>query len=105
MHLVQEEYYSSEYTDYHKTKSWFEPDKKEGYSTWESRELEENFDDYFAKYPLIYKRALRGEGIYTSNDKKEVKQTLAMNMGYINQNRAHKLLFKTMEDNILGWWD
>jgi len=106
MKLVQKETYSSEYMDYHKTKNWFEPCKdKEGYSTWESKELEENFDDYFAKYPLIYKRVINGEGVFNLEGREDDKQVIAMNIAHINHNRARKLLFKIMEQNIEGWWD
>jgi len=102
---VREGFYSSEYMDYHKTKSWFEPcEDKEGYSTWESRELSENFDEYFAKYPLIYKRVLNGEGPFKP-DGPEDKQRIAMNIGHINEKRANDLLFKIMRDNITKWWD
>jgi len=106
MQLIQDDFYDSEYSDYHKTKTWFEPtDVNDGSSTWESRQLEENFDDYFAKYPLIHKRVLSGEGIFTREGREEDKQIIAMNIGLINQSRAQKLLFKIMEQNILGWWD
>ena len=110
MGLVQDEFYSSEYSDYHKTKHWFEDiDEKLGYSSWESRLLEENFDDYFKKYPLIYKRVLNGEGIFPLGDHDNVstdkKQRIAMNIGYINHDRARKLLFKIMESEIEKWWD
>lgn len=102
---VGDEWYSSEYGDYHKTKHWFEPcEDKEGYSTWESRQLEENFDDYFSKYPLIHKRVLNGEGPFKLEGPDD-KQRIAMNIAHINQDRAHKLLFKIMEENISGWWD
>jgi len=106
MKLVNDEFYESEYIDYHKTKHWFEPiDDGTGSSTWESKLLKENFDDYFAKYPLIHKRALNGEGPFGKNDTEKSKQIIAMNIGSINQERAHSLLFKIMKDNILGWWD
>jgi hypothetical protein len=104
MEKVQDEFYSGEYSDYHKTKHWFEPAEEEGYSTWESRTLEENFDDYFAKYPLIYKRVLNGEGPFKP-DGEDDKQRIAMNIGHINHERARKLLFKVMEQNIEKWWD
>ena len=106
--LVKEEFYSSEYSDYHKTKHWFEPcEDKEGYSTWESRILEENFDDYFKKYPLIYKRVINGEGPFKFDNvvDTENKQRIAMNIGHINHERARKLLFKIMEQHIERWWD
>ena len=106
MGLVQEEFYSSEYSDYHKTKHWFQDiDEKPGYSSWESRLLEENFDDYFKKYPLIYKRVLNGEGVFNREGREEDKQIIAMNIGHINHDRARKLLFKIMESEIEKWWD
>lgn len=108
MEKVQDEFYSGEYSDYHKTKHWFEPvEGKEGYSSWESKLLKENFDDYFKKYPLIYKRVLNGEGVFTLDGKNnaDIKQRIAMNIGHINHERARKLLFKIMEKNIEKWWD
>jgi hypothetical protein len=106
MDLIQNEFYSYEYSDYHKNKHWFEdvPDKP-GYSSWESRTLEENFDDYFKKYPLIYKRVLNGEGVFSREDREDDKQIIAMNISHINHDRAKKLLFKIMEENIEKWWD
>jgi hypothetical protein len=106
MKLVQQETYSSEYSDYHKTKHWFEDvEGKPEISSWESRLLEENFEDYFKKYPLIYKRVLNGEGVFGGKDRKEDKQVIAMNISHINHDRAKKLLFKLMEENIERWWD
>lgn len=106
MKKVQDDFYSSEYFDYHKTKHWFEDvPGKEGYSSWESRLLEENFDDFFKKYPLIYKRVINGEGPFNRENREDDKQIIAMNIGQINHNRANKLLFKLMEENIERWWD
>ena len=102
---VKDEFYSMEYMEYEKTKHWFEdvPDSP-GYSSWESRQLEENFDDYFKKYPLIHKRVLNGEGWLKIEDFTD-KHRIASNIAHINHKRARKLLFKIMEQNIEGWWD
>jgi len=106
MKLVQQDTYSSEYSDYHKTKHWLEDiEDKPGLSSWESRLLEENFDDYFKKYPLIYKRVLNGEGVFKRQGREDDKQVIAMNISHINHDRAKKLLFKLMEENIERWWD
>ena len=103
---VSSEWYSMEYMDYHKTKNWFEPiEDKPGYSTWESKEIYEHFDVYFAKYPLIYKRVMNGEGIFKLEGTDDDKQRIAMNIAHINHDRARKLLFKLMEQNIERWWD
>ena len=107
MEKVQDEFYSGEYSDFHKDKHWFTSSEKEGYSEWNSRTIEENFDDYFAKYPLIYKRVMKGEGPFKldGKDSEDDKQSVAMNIGHINHDRARKLLFKLMEQNIEKWWD
>lgn len=106
MEKVQDDFYSGEYTDYHKTKHWFEDvPGKEGYSSWESRLMKENFDDYFKKYPLIYKRVLNSEGPFSREGREDDKQIIAMNIGQINHERARKLLFKIMEGHIERWWD
>ena len=103
---VKDEWYGMEYMDYHKNKTWFEPcEDKEGYSEWKSREVEENFDDYFAKYPLIYKRVINGEGVFSREGREDDKQIIAMNIAKINHERARKLLFKIMEQEIERWWD
>ena len=102
---INEEFYRMEYMDYEKTKHWFEDvQDKPGYSTWESRQLEENFDDYFAKYPLIYKRVMNGEGWLKIEDGTD-KHRIASNIAHINHDRARKLLFKIMEQEIERWWD
>jgi hypothetical protein len=102
---VQDEFYWMEYMDYEKTKHWFEdvPDSP-GLRSWESRQLKENFDDYFKKYPLIHKRVLNGEGWLKIDDFTD-KPLIASNIAYINHKRAKKLLFKIIEENIEGWWD
>lgn len=113
MKLVKDEYYSSEYSDYHKTKYWFEDvPEKEDFKSWESRQLGENFDDFFKKYPLAYKKVLTNKklqifGIEARDGETEgdAKQRIAMNIGHYNHNRARKLLFKLMEENIERWWD
>ena len=104
---VGDEFYSSEYWDYHKDKHWFTPADQEGYSTWNSRTLYENFDEYFAKYPLTYKKVMNGSGPFNfdGKDANDVKKSIAMNIAHVNQERAHKLLFKILQQNIEKWWD
>jgi len=104
--LVRDEHYQMEYMDYRKAKYWFQPvEDQPGYTTWESKELEENYDDYFKKYPLIYKRVLNGEGVFGRVEREDDKHIIAMNIAHINHDRARKLLFKIMESEIEKWWD
>lgn len=62
----------------------------------------EHFDDYFKKYPRVYKQVLNMEK--TPFSRKE-KRGIAINMAHINEKRANKLLFKILEQNINKWWD
>lgn len=104
----QDNYYTLEHMDYAEDRHWFEPCKDgSGNSTWESENVWERYDDYIKKYPLIYKKVMKGEGLFTldGKDENEIKSAIAMNIAHINQDRAKKLLFKIMQENIEKWWD
>ena len=106
--LCQDETYATEYINYFEDKHWFEPcEDKSGYSTWKSETLSQNFDDFFKKYPLVYKKVMNGEGLYTldGKDESDMKRLIAMNISHINQKRAQDLLFKILNENINRWWD
>jgi len=105
---VQEEDYTMEYMDYAKDRVWFTPcEDRPGSSLYNSEEIWEKYDEYFKKYPLVYKRVLKGEGVFTLNGRNEsdMKRVIAQNIAHLNHDRARKLLFKIMEENIEGWWD
>jgi hypothetical protein len=94
--------------DYFETKYDFVDCDTPGYKRMEFTEISENADEYFKKYPLIHKRVLNGEGWLSiiDEDTGEVnKKRIAMNMAQINHNRARKLLFNIMSDEIEKWWD
>ena len=105
---VQEEDYTMEYMDYAKDRVWFtDVEDRPGSSLYNSEEVWEKYDEYFAKYPLVYKRVLKGEGVFTLDGRNEsdIKRVIAQNIAHLNHDRARKLLFKIMEQNIEGWWD
>jgi hypothetical protein len=92
---VQDEYYGSEYIKY--SDSEFKSiANKEHPDLYEIIIVEksEHYDDYFKKYPRIYKQV---NGVNRHN--------IAFNIARINEDRAHKLLFKILEQNIKKWWD
>lgn len=104
----QDEPYSMEYMDYAKDRVWFTPcEDRPGSSLYNSEEVWENYNEFFKKYPLIYKRVMKGEGPFTldGRDDSDMKRIIAMNIAHINQQRAQDLLFKIMNENIRGWWD
>lgn len=110
MERLRNDYYQMEYIDYHETEFWFEKIKdKPDSSLFKSKIKSETFEEYFKKYPLIYKKVLNGEGFFRSNtndeSESENKHIIAMNIAHINQERAKRLLFKILEENIERWWD
>jgi hypothetical protein len=68
-------------------------------------EISENFDEYFKKYPRQYKRVLSGEVNRFKREGEKDKKLIAMEIAHENQERAKKLLFRLMENNIERWWD
>lgn len=92
---IQDEYYSCEYQEYHDAELKFIESKDyPGSYEVEMIEKSERFEDYFKKYPRIAKQV-------TVDD----KERKAFNIAKINEERAHKLLFKILEQNIRRWWD
>jgi len=103
---VQDETYSMEYLNYTDQDFFFKDIKsKPGCSELIIKENSQNYQDYFDKYPLIYKRVMNGEGIFKREGREDDLTVIAMNISHINHDRARKLLFKIMEENIEGWWD
>ena len=94
---VQDEFYGTEYLDYQESNIKF-IDSKDHPGSYEMQveELSENFDDYFKKYPLVYRSV---------TDLNTPKSKIAFEIAKINEARAHKLLFKILEQNIRQWWD
>ena len=106
MQKIQDDNYAMEYMDYHKNRIWFtDCEDRPDSSFMNSEQVWEKFDDYFKKYPLIYKRVMNGEGAFKREGREDDKQIIAMNISHINQQRAHDLLFEILRSNILKWWD
>lgn len=113
---IEEDFYSTEYLDYVEQDFNFVPyntDEREDYYVMESVTKSERFNEFFKKYPLVYKKVLMDEKNQTFKlknreegmDVVEMKRLIAMNISHYNHNRARKLLFKIMEENIEGWWN
>jgi hypothetical protein len=102
---VQKEYYEGEYFDYHKSDLKFIPSKKyPDHYEMDVKLVSENFSSYFKKYPRIFKEVIESEK-YKLPLTKKVKEKVAFKVARINGDRAHKLLFKILEENIKRWWD
>jgi hypothetical protein len=116
MEKVQEEFYTMEYMDYEDKDFFFVPtgddieDVLGGYYM-ETRLKKENLNDFFKKYPLVYKKIITDKKYHIfkidNNDltSYDVKSRIALNIGRYNHERARKLLFKILSENIERWWN
>lgn len=94
---IQEEFYGMEYLDYHESEIKFiDSESHPGSYKMLKTELSERYDEYFKKYPLIYRMI---------PDMNASKSRIAFEIAKINEQRAYKLLFKILEQNIKRWWD
>jgi hypothetical protein len=103
---IQDDVYTLEYMDYAKDRHWFTPcEDHPGSSLWNSENVWEKYDDYFKKYPLVYRRVMNGEGFTSLEGREDDKHVIALSMAHLNHQRAKSLLFKIMDTQIEGWWD
>jgi len=94
---IQDDYYRTEYFKYCESELNFIDSKiHPGYYEMVGEIFSEDFDDYFKKYPLIYRLV---------PNLKAPKDEIAFRIARINEERAHKLLFTILENNIRKWWD
>ena len=108
----QDDFYDSEYMDYHESKFEFLdvtedddlPEKYRGKKRLEIEVVSERFDEYFKKYPRQYKRVVSGE-VNRLNGIPKNKKRIAMEIAHENQVRCRQLAFKIIADRIEGWWD
>lgn len=95
--IQKEELYATEYLDYIREDYKFVPtDETKKWYTIENTLIEDNLDEYFAKYPRQYKKHISSE---------DERWVIAFKIAKHNQDRSRKLLFKIIEQNIGGWWD
>jgi len=87
-----DEYYGMEYMDY------YDYDFNFGNPSFEMDVTKDELDTYFTMYPLTYKKVIAE---YEGKD----RSSTAMLMGMDRQEKARKLLFKILEQNIECWWD
>ena len=109
---VSNEFYCNEFMNYCETKyNLLDILDKPNYKELDIQIISERFNEFFNKYPLAYKRVLANKRLQIFNIESrdiktevDIKQRIARNIGYYNHNRARKLLFKIIEENIEGWW-
>ena len=110
MQLVNDEEYAMEYFDYEVVENYFVQLKDDkDYSTMKTDYISERYDEYFSKYPLTYNKVVyldKGVFSWKEDDTNfEIKRIIAMNIAYLNQERARTILYKLIERNQQKWWD
>lgn len=97
----QSEHYLHEYFSYVDDEYTFE--KIEGSDDYEMKikNLRDDLDQYFAKYPLLKKRALNHK-MYKG---KSSSVSLAMAMGFVQHERSKRLIFELLNRHIDKWWE
>lgn len=103
--LVQTQYYDMEFMDYQETTFTFAPsdavDENNEKFLYEikSKIINDKFDNYFVKYPLIYKKVINKLGPDCSRTR------IAIHMSHENHERAKRLLFNLLSRHIENWWN
>lgn len=106
--LLQDDYYEMECMDYYDSSYNFvetgEFDENgDPYYTMESEVYNDRLDDYFTKYPLVYKQVVKEYEV--TNIKDCDRQHLSIRMARKNHQRAKRLLFNILNNHIENWWD
>jgi hypothetical protein len=97
--LQQNNFYSMEFLDHQVTEDSFTPcNNRPDYFEHTQDMLSQTFDEYFAKYPLCYNRAIQFANRTDS-------QLVAMMMGNLRQQKCKDLIFKLLNQHIESWWD
>ena len=96
---LDSESYLDEWFNYHESKHNFIP-SEDNPKLFEmiTTEISENFDNYFDKYKNSYKVIIDK---YPNSNKKFI----AMMVSKHNHEKAKRILFRLMENNIESWWD
>lgn len=98
--------YESEHMEYYKVHYDFVKIDGSDFYTAEPTVLQDNLDDYFARYPKQYERVKSGaiNRFHVPFEEKD-RYEIAMEIAIDNQDRSRKLLFKILEQHLDEWWD
>jgi len=97
----QSEDYLHEYYSYIDDEYTFEKIEGSDHYEMKIKNFRDDLDQYFDKYPLLMKRAMNHK-IYTG---KSDSVSLAMAMGFVQHERAKRLIFELLNRHIDKWWE
>ena len=98
---IQTEYYLHEHLDYVDNEYTFV--KIEGTESFEMKRknLRDDLDEYFTKYPLLKNRATN----HLYYRKNPSAFSLGISMGVVQHERAKRLIFELLNRNVEKWWE
>ncbi|HEX5186511.1 MAG TPA: hypothetical protein VFV86_06435 [Nitrososphaeraceae archaeon] len=100
----QEEYYLTEYQDYHESEMNFVPlEDNPGFSEIKFVELSEKYNEYFNKYKGAYKKLTKTRFKGWNNPNQKSVQALAL--AHYNHERCKSLLFRILKERCEFWWN
>lgn len=100
---IREDYYSFECFDYEISTFDFIPtvevdENGDNYYQMHSEVIVDRLDDYFKKYPLVYKQ------VVSKLEGEPSRMRIAINMGKVNHDRARRIVFDILNNHIETWW-
>ena len=104
----EERGYESEFMDYHETEFNFvkcTDEKYKGSYRMESKEISENYDEYFSKNKLMHKKAIAYLKVNKGWSEPKSKHTQGIILSKLRHDKAKKLLFHIISEHIESWWD
>jgi hypothetical protein len=101
---IQDQYYITEYTNYYNTNiSFVDSINHPGYKEMVEELIKDDIDSYYKKYFKTYNYVLSTKDKLIFDNVSSLG--IALNISHTNHNKAKKLLFKILENNIESWWD
>ena len=97
----QTEHYLHEYFDYIDEEHSFIKIEGTEFFQVKTKNLRDDLDEYFAKYPLLKKRAVN----HKYYKEEPSYKNLAISMGFVQHEKAKRLIFELLNRNVEKWWE
>lgn len=97
----QSEYYLHEYFSYVDDEHTFVKIEGTDFFEVKTKNLRDDLDQYFAKYPLLKNRATK----HSYYQKNPSAASLGISMGIVQHEKAKRLIFELLNRNIEKWWE
>jgi hypothetical protein len=97
----QSEHYLHEYFSYVDDEHSFVKIEGTDFFEVKTKNLRDDLDQYFAKYPLLKNRATK----HSYYQKNPSAASLGISMGIVQHEKAKRLIFELLNRNIEKWWE